>query len=361
MADLQTTGGAPVESRAGNSIGLLRLLLAALVIYDHCWYLSGLGDEPLAQLVFGGATQFSFLGVQGFFVISGYLILQSERRTPGTRAFLYNRGLRIYPGLWFCLIVTGLLLPLVAGALAISPHDGWAGAFRYVWRNLIDPRTEMNVPGLFPQVPRAGDLNGSLWTLPYELGCYVMLGFFGWLGLTRRQSSLPWITGAALLALYVHDVCRPDHAWFFKSAGRGLCAWFVCGALLALIPEATLRTRLRGWMAGLAVAILIASTRLGLLLQVVGPFVLAVIMLWLAWHLPLPDFERRVGGDYSYGLYIYAYPMQQLLAACGLPARGLPLYFLGALLLTIPLAVLSWHLVEKPAQRFRARAAASAS
>jgi len=343
-----------------NSFGLLRLLLAALVVYAHCWYLGGFGDEPLSRTLFAGAVNLAGIGVQGFFVISGYLVLQSERRTGNARAFLTNRLLRIYPGLWFCLALTGLVLPAIVWSL---PHAGpaeYRGAVGYFWRNLVLPRSQIDIPGLFSGMPKAGDLNGSLWTLPYELGCYGLLGLLGWLGLTRPRSILPWLAGAALLALYLFDVSCPEHALFFKSPGRALCAWFVTGGLCALIPEGVLRPRL-GWPWFLAaLGGLLASSQLGFA-AIAGPLLMPIIVLWLAWHLPASRWEQAVGGDYSYGLYIYAYPVQQTLAWLGLQRKGVTAYFFGAMILTLPLAILSWHLIEKAAARLKRRPPAVAA
>ena len=342
-----------IPVRRANSIALLRLLLAGLVVYGHAWFLGGFGPDPLAHHLFAGATNFAEIGVRGFFVISGYLVLQSERRMPSTRAFLWNRGLRIYPGLWLCLGLTGLVLPAAMWSVGAGGPQNWGAATGYVWHNFILPRTEVGIGQIFSTNPNPGDLNGSLWTLPYEMGCYIAMAAAGWLGLTRSRTLWPWLTGGALLALYLFDLLQPTHALFFKTEGRGLSAWFICGAMLALIPEEILRRRLTGWMAAGAAVIFIAGAQAGIP-GIVGPVTLAVIVLWLAWHLPLADLERRVGGDYSYGLYIYAYPVQQLLVVTGLTALGFVPYCAGALLLTLPLAVLSWHLLEKHALRLKA-------
>lgn len=346
--------GIAAPGHRDNSIGLLRMLLAAMVVYDHSWYLGDLGQDPISRTLLNDATTLSSIAVHGFFALSGYLILQSEQRTASTRAFLVNRGLRIFPGLWFCLLLSALVLPALAWWNHAPEAKNWSGAFSYFWQNLLQPRSQVGVPGLFPEVPRPGDLNGSLWTLPYEIGCYAVLATIGWGGFTRKASVLPWITGGLILGLYFFDVSFPTHAWFFKTAGRNLAASFVCGAMFALVPEPTLKTWLRGGWALLAAGAFGLAAHLGGL-PLVSPVAIAVMIVWLAWHLPGKNFERQVRGDYSYGLYIYAYPVQQALAYVAVPHYGFLPYFLLSLLLSLPLAVVSWHLVEAHALRFKLR------
>ncbi len=341
----------PATSRA-NSIGLARLLLAGAVVYGHSWYFAARDtEEPVSRWLFAGADAPAPIGVKGFFVLSGYLVLGSEQRLESARRFLWHRFLRIYPGLWACLLVTGLLFPLVAWSLGHGvPH--WSSAWRYVVANAVLIREAYAVEGLFAHVPRAGDLNGSLWTLPYEIACYVGLAAFGWLGLTRRGSTWPWLVAAGFLALYIHDLVRPEAGVFFKSEGRRLCVWFVVGGAVALADPVRVRAAARGLWAALGVAAYAVACRTGAA-TLLGPFLLLPTFLWLMWGLPWHDFETRARGDYSYGLYIYACPVQQALAAMHLHETNLSVYIAASFLVTLLLAVASWHLVEKHALRLK--------
>jgi len=282
--------------------------------------------------------------------------MQSERRMTSARGFLFNRFLRIYPGLWACLLFTGLLMPVIFLHFDRSNAENWSSAFSYVQNNWWQPRSQVGIAGLFQGIPREGDLNGSLWTLPYEIGCYVCLALAGWFGATAGRALPAWLLGAALLGLYCNDVLLPAHAVFFKSEGRGLCAWFVCGSLMALLPESKLRSRLSGSVVAAVAAAWLASFRLGVP-SLIGPVSLTLIVLWLSWNLPLKGFETKAGGDFSYGLYIYAYPVQQALAFIGVVKFGVVVYFLLSLVIALALAILSWHTIEKPALRFKFRPA----
>ncbi len=224
------------------------------MVYGHSWYFANREtEEPLSRWLFAGADAPAPIGVKGFFLLSGYLILGSEQRLESTRRFLWHRFLRIYPGLWVCLLVTGVIFPLVAWSLGHgAPH--WISAWRYVGANAVLIRETYSVEGLFAHVPRAGDLNGSLWTLPYEIACYMSLATFGWLGFNRRGSIWPWLVAASFLTIFIHDLIAPEAGLFFKNEGRRLCIWFVVGGAVALADPACVRAAARGLWAVLGVA-----------------------------------------------------------------------------------------------------------
>ena len=351
IAAKSATSPVRIDSRE-NAFGFLRLLFAAMVLYSHVWFLAGPTKEPYASWLFHDAEFPGGIGVKGFFVLSGFLVMRSERRLAGPRAFLWCRGLRIYPALWLCLVVTGLGFPWVEQLVRTSTVIDWSDATRYVGSNWFQPRTQPGIRGLLTHAYYGGDLNGSLWTLPYEMGCYAILAFVGGLGLTRGSARGAWIAGAALLTLYAHDVARPLAALFFKSDGRNLGVWFVLGALAALLDASTLRR----WLSPTVVTVLalawVASWRLGGH-QFVGPVAIGALVLWASWALPIRALEERIGGDYSYGLYIYSYPVTQMLVEFGAGALGLGWLFVLSLVITFAFAVASWHLIERRALRMK--------
>jgi len=332
-----------------NSIGLLRLLLAGAVLWGHSWYLAGRSaEEPISRWLLGGGEAVATFAVKAFFVLSGYLVMQSEQRLASTRRFLWHRLLRIYPGFWASLFVTAILLPALIWSLQSNATTAWADAFGYVRANWLLFYEITRIDHLFVMSAPLDDLDGALWTLPYEVGCYAVLAFFGWLGLLRTRSLSLWILGSAWLLLYAHDILRPASAWFFKSEGRLLGAWFLTGALAANLPAAQLR-RWLDWRGALAATLAyLAACRFGGL-ALVGPLAITALVLSLAWLVPIRDFEARVGGDYSYGIYIYAYPVQQCLLSAGVLRYGMASYLALVVVITVLLAFASWHLVEKRA------------
>ena len=172
-----------------NSLNFLRLFFASAVILSHAWPLGGFGSDP----AFGGLSLGGW-AVAGFFVISGYLIARSRRRSPLV-SFVKRRFLRVIPGLWACLAVTTLLfLPLTAvrqpEAFPPAAHD----VVSFAAKNgaLVD--NTYAIPGTLENQPFPGVWNGSLWTLKYEIACYAVVALLLGLTLVRRR---PWVVLAA--------------------------------------------------------------------------------------------------------------------------------------------------------------------
>lgn len=335
-----------------NSFGLVRLLLALIVLWGHAWYIAGCADmEPLSRWLLGGAQPIAVFAMQALLALSGYLVAQSAQRAGSARQFLWQRLLRIFPALWACLAFTAFVLPLVVWSARPAPADGWSDALGYFWRNLVFMRTQIGIEGFAPGDASPRDLNGSLWMLEYQVGCYTVLAALVWLGATSR-ARLATLIGLAVLLLYVHDWARPTQAVFFNTRGRRLAAWFICGALAAQLPESFTRRVLTPAVTLGALAAYAAAARCGGL-PLLGPVLSAILVLGTGWSLGCPGLEQQVRGDYSYGVYLYGYPIQQTLAATGALTLGLAAYIGLTTLATFGLAVLSRRFIETPALAFK--------
>jgi peptidoglycan/LPS O-acetylase OafA/YrhL len=344
-----------------NAIGALRLLLAGLVIYTHAHYIGGFGPEWLSRWS-GGTLEAGTVAVQCFFVLSGWLVATSWRRQPSLGPYLWHRFLRLAPGLWVCLAVTAFILTPLLWLTTPDASGSFSSfipsAIGYVWHNLVLPRSQIAI-GPFPNGgPWAGDWNGSLWTLFYEGACYLMVAALGLTGLLSRRRVFGTVLIGALLAL--HMVWATMHpAWLpgvverlYNTPGKLLTLHFLAGAAWAVWPDFTTDALRRPWFALAAAVVLVASWHAGFH-GWISPLLMPPALLWLARHGPFVDFERQAGGDYSYGLYIYGYPAQQVLAHFGVYRLGFAPYLIAGLALSLGLAFLSWHLVEKPALSLR--------
>jgi peptidoglycan/LPS O-acetylase OafA/YrhL len=350
-------GQPSISNDRQNSFGALRLLLAILVVYTHACYLGGLGPESLLVWSHNTITA-GTVAVQGFFVISGWLVCRSWRNNPSLGPFLWNRFLRLAPALWMCLVITAFVFtPFlwmlrdtgVASFFGLSPSP--AG---YVWHNLVLPRSQLTV-GPFPDGGlQPGDWNGSLWTLSYEGACYLMIAALGILGLVTRWRALGTALIVALLTLHVVVAIMPDDVTprlllrLYDTPGKLLTLHFLAGAAWAAWPESSTGTR---WSPGVAIGLILA---LGISWHYsvhpwLSPIIFPPALLALARRPELANFERWVGGDYSYGVYLYGYPVQQVLADFEVHRHGLVVYFLLSLLLALGCALASWRLIEKPA------------
>jgi peptidoglycan/LPS O-acetylase OafA/YrhL len=311
-----------------NSFDLLRLLAATAVIFHHDWPLAGL---PVRRLF---STDFGELGVGVFFVISGYLVTASWRRGPRLGDFLKKRLLRIEPALIVSLAVTALALGAYATTLPLADYFRSPEVWLYVLRNTLLYPVTYNLPGVFTHNPLPDSVNGSLWTLRLEFSFYLVVAALGLARLLtpRVVGALTVAAGAAFLLLHV---ARPD-----LGAGGPL--------RLADISA------LNGFLF-LAGAFLNLRDRP---VPVWAAVLLTPLLLTPVWIFGLPALVVAVGslrsvrlpGDISYGLYIYAFPLQQILAAHG------KLSFAAAVAATAPFAIASWFLVEKPALRLKPRA-----
>ena len=334
-----------------NNFDFLRFLLAALVIYCHSHpLLSGNGNRDILGQLTRGRFDFGDVAVNGFFVISGFLITGSWLRSRGTWDFLKKRILRIYPGF----IVASLFCVLLVGPLAAAHLPTYLANLDPLGtiKRLLLLR-EPNQAGAFSGL-HSSYLNGSLWTIKYEFWCYLLVIALGLSGALRRR-ALPLLLFLASLLVYGLVGYDPTH----RPAGEGIflekvigslyhwprfLACFLAGAVFFLYREKIPYSP--KWLA-VSLAALAACVWQGMavFLPVFGTYAL----LYAAFHpgLKLQEFGRR--GDFSYGLYLYAWPVQQLLlfyfGGVGWNPHTL---FVAAFVVTLGLAMVSWHLVEKP-------------
>lgn len=325
-------------SHTRDNFDAIRLFAALAVLYGHAYYLTG-GVMPS---VFG--NEIGTLAVKVFFVISGYLVSESWRRDPSPSRFLWRRGLRIFPGLAVnTLLCTFLLGPLVS-TLPLGEYLHSPLIPRYLENIILRPASLL--PGVFQSLPYPDAVNGSLWTLPVEFGMYLIAPLLILWG--RGQKSRVMIGCVALCAFSVYLVRMhpaPSGAhWMSILMALGVAPYFLLGAAWRVVaPQKLFNVQVA--LFGLALLPLIpgndAAYEIGLYL--VLPY--ATLSLALAKP-PLFGWVGRFG-DFSYGVYIYAFPIQQTVALyCHTEDKPL-LNAALSLLPTLVLAAVSWHLVEK--------------
>ncbi len=335
------------ESDRANNFDAIRLALSLLVIVSHSYALTpgGNGHEPLMRAS-GGQMTLGEVAVDGFFLISGYLITASWRRSRGFFDYLRRRVLRIYPGFLVAIAFCGL----VAGPL-LSPD---VGAY---WRSFRWGNWALRAINLEDASPSAGAVNGSLWSIRYEFLCYLAVAALGLVGLLRRAGLAAGLalgcTAVQAAQVYFHfQVPGSRLTWLYcyPDFWPRLAACYMAGAAYHL---GAARVALSGRLAALAALGLVAAAALpGLrLLQLIFPYLGGYLTFWIAYAPGgwLRGVARR--RDLSYGLYLYAFPVQLLLLRWSGNRLG-PLALAAlATLATGVLAGLSWHLVEAPCLR----------
>ncbi len=334
-----------------NNFNLIRFIAAALVILSHSYPLTGSAPEPLGAVA--GFT-FGHLAVDIFFITSGFLVTASLLKRSHLRSFVQSRVARIYPGLIvavaFCAYVIGPLfttLPLTEYLQSPVTHNF------FVHNSLLVVKPiQYALPGVFEHLPVKNAVNGSLWTLPGEVLMYAMLAVLGLITLhivktqgLRRLQQL--VTGIAIIATILY--LANHHTTFIQGAHLPhfvrFASMFFMGGLYYIYRE---KIPLSGYIfLPLLALVLYTSMTPGKLSFAVYSVALPYLILYIA-YVPggiLRTFNKL--GDYSYGLYIYAFPIQQSLVYLN-PEISAPSLFLAAAPITLLLAVLSWHFVEKP-------------
>jgi peptidoglycan/LPS O-acetylase OafA/YrhL len=354
-------GGVRLADVAGgrrNNFDSLRLIAALLVMLDHAFPLQGrahvFGDDIL------GFT-WGILAVNAFFVISGFLIAKSWLDDSRPGAFVVKRALRLMPALVVAVLVCAFVIGPVATTLPLSDYLRDAQTWAFVTGNVRVFPIEYVLPGVFAQNPYPLAVNGSLWTLPIEVVAYVVILALGWSRALRRRGI---VVGALAVTILMRWQLASDRwlgsgTWFHMSTVQlwDLVSIFLIGSVLYLYRD---RVVLSGRVAlGLLVAYALAVNTP--LKTAAFDVALPYCLLWLAFA-DLPWLRRLARpGDVSYGVYIYAFPVQQLLAAHR-PNMDPWLSLLLTVPVTYAVALVSWRLVEKPSlglKRYLRRSTAS--
>lgn len=351
--------------RKHNNLDFIRFFLAILVIFCHCHILYYGTEETVEPLwVFShGQMSIGTLAVNFFFVISGFLIYQSWKNSSSVGSYLKKRFLRIYPAfIVLCLLCVFLIGPF-ATADFFRPTGYWHEYYERinVWRmlrNLLFLK-EVEVPWCFTNLPIANVMNGSLWTIGYEFMCYLLVAILGSLKLFRFKTIT---LGIFLVALFVYALQEYFHIYLnnwldLSLAGKPdyyprFLVYFFSGILFYQHRELIPRVRSLFFLS-IFICILSAYYFKGLMFTL--PTFGAYVVFYIAFSLHFRMYRWARFGDFSYGIYLYAWPVQQMLLLYFEPSMNVWNLFSLATLISVFLAALSWNLVEKPALSLKTR------
>lgn len=353
---------ADVFDSKSNSIGFLRWLMALLVVFAHAGPLAGYyGYQDPAAANLPSMNGLGGFAVAGFFFFSGFLITKSRMGKSSFLRYFWRRALRIFPAFWAALLLTvGFIAPLSYCANYGTWRDYWThpveSPLTYFLGNMFLTRTQKNIAEMgagfsLREITGISDWNGSSWTLPYEFMCYLIVGVVGLIGLrrNRRIAALICATGIVLNALMWAGMplARAVPA-LDNTSILALSAPFAYGGIMALYPE---RIPVNRYLAVLAGAVGVLTFVFGGW-YTFGYIATSYFLMWLALYLPLYNWERF--GDFSYGVYILAFPLMMCATYFRLPEH---VNWLGYHVIIIVgvhvLAFASWHLIEKPAMSLK--------
>jgi peptidoglycan/LPS O-acetylase OafA/YrhL len=325
-----------------NALNFLRLALASAVIVGHAWPLGGLGTSRLEGI--------SGVAVDGFFALSGFLIAGSRMRLS-MNDFLVRRCLRILPGFWVCLIAVAFVFAPLAALMA---GEGYVlgSALDYVRTNAALTQHQWGVDHTLVDVPYDGVWNGSLWTLEYEFAAYVAAGLLLGLAWVRRRPALVLMALVAIVLIAQPIAHGPLHVTTNQYLNTlRLGGYFVAGmAAWSVRDRLPLRADLM--VAAAASVVLVFCLVDGSWFDTLLTVPLTYVLLALGARLRV-----RIGAvnDVSYGVYIYAFPVAQLLVLAGAADLGVAGFSVLVLAGTLPVAWASWLLVERPCLRLAGR------
>jgi peptidoglycan/LPS O-acetylase OafA/YrhL len=329
-----------------NNFNLLRLVLALGVILSHSPELTD-GDnhrEPLMWLF--DTIPLGFLAVDAFFLLSGYLIVQSWDQHPGAQVFLRKRILRIYPAFF----VASLVCAVFVGPLGADPVE-YIAAFDIsafaVGALLLQPPV---VPPVF-QGTALPKINLSMWTISQEFACYVLVLMAGKSGALRIRHF--WLA----VTLAVLGIVAMSRVLHFNAGFLRLPVFFLCGGCFYIYRRSIpLDGRIALAMTAAVTVCMFSWSAAELALATGGCYVL--IYLANQSSAVLARFNRLP--DVSYGTYLYAWPIQKLLVWY-IPGISPWLVFAIAAPAATSLGAISWFAIEKPALRFRRAATPAAA
>ncbi|MFP3556262.1 acyltransferase [Paraburkholderia sp. SIMBA_049] len=323
--------------RGNNNADLLRLIAATAVIWGHAYALVPVPgvNEPLRNLL--GFDYSGSLAVKFFFFLSGILVTNSWLTKPNAIRFASARLFRIFPLLIVSALITIVIMGPALTSLSAYEYFHHRSELRQV---LFHPYIEYVLPGVFghalyPQV------NGSIWTIKYELMLYALLLGAGMCGLFRFRLA----AAVVLVAVIVVCMIWPNGITVIGlpnvNKGGQLPAFFAFGSLLALYKE---RVRIEGRLC-VGLAVLAFTVRHGSAFEYVF---LPAFFITALWVMSLDMVKSiRLPGDFSYGVYVFGWPVQNTFANI-FPHSGIHGNQIMTFACAFLLAVGSWFLIEKP-------------
>lgn len=346
-----------------NNFDLLRFLLASSVILCHCYatyygWEQFVKNEPFMKWS-GGKISIGSAAVNFFFVISGFLIVRSFENSENFWEYIKKRILRIYPGF----IVVFVLSFLVFGPIgymkdiSITEYQNFLKTvpLKREMANMISLQSPIEYR-YFTQLPQSG-LNNSLWTIHYEFICYLMVPLLVWLGLTKQKK---WFFILLLICYLLFCLQSFGFILPFKQNLSGgiignpyyyprFFTYFLCGSCVYIFRNQIPRN---AWLAVTALLLFVLSFKFKLI-DVIWPVSGTYLLFYAAYHhkFSFPKFAKY--GDFSYGIYLYGWPLQQLVLLFLGTYLNVYTFFAVVFPVVLLFAVFSWNVVESPALKLK--------
>jgi peptidoglycan/LPS O-acetylase OafA/YrhL len=335
-----------LPTRQANNFDLLRILFAWFVIVSHSYVLNGDGaTDPLFEMT-QQTFLFSFIGVKGFFIISGYLIFKSMMVSTSIFEYLVKRVLRIFPALAVVLLVT-LAAVYFIYPTNIPPFFSNKEVYAYFLGNIILFKPHFFISGIFSGLPSAA-INGSLWTIEYEFFFYLFILLFFFIRAQKKQLIIALSVVVVLflvVRLFFYDWTVQTHFFIPLEPLFDLGPYFLMGSLFSCFDFDSMPAK------NVIAAFLFVTLAVSVYCKVghtVVYFTLPFLVIYVGKQTSkLATWVHDKLGDPSYGIYLYAFPLQQLLIYWYRPSTLM--LFISSTLGAFVFGYLSWILIEKKA------------
>lgn len=344
-----------VYDRTQNSFNDIRFILAFSVLFFHSYEMLPIKSTDFFTAAMNGQSSLGGLAVYGFFILSGFFMIQSLNNSNSVLNYFINRVLRILPAFWFPLLLFSLIIiPMISDI----NFRGENSALNFVWKSgtfhLFGYAWEIN--NAFPNNHLPNNINGSMWTLKHEIACYFMLPIIWYFCYKKRNFLL--IFTFLFLVLAILSITSGFSIWHIPVGLAWVLSineypsfilfayYFMSGVLIYLYRDKVIISKR---LLILCFVLLIISANYGGL-KYVFMLTLPYIFVVLGCLIKTTIFSKY--GDFSYGMYIYAFPIQQIIISKSEEITVMELIFYSTIL-TVILSIFSWFFIERPILNFK--------
>jgi len=335
-----------------NNFNLIRFIAAALVLISHSYALViGTPEaEPLRSTL--GLT-LGDIAVDIFFISSGFLITHSYLTKSDLKSFIWARVLRIYPALILSTLICAFILGGLFTNFTLFDYFQQSQTFKFIIKNtVLILGVEYQLPGVFTNTPYKHAVNGSLWTLPYEIKMYALISItISLVYFFKPQKNNLYLKISLLLICILsftfhmyNQLIEGQHLNFIR-----LLYLFFLGALIYVFKE---NIKMKWAIFNSLFAILLLSSLYPILFLPAYYIILPYILFFLVYIPKGKVLVFNKFGDYSYGIYIYAFPIQQSIIAL-IPNISVINMIIISFIFTLILSILSWKYVEKTSLKYK--------
>ena len=334
-----------LKERLNNNYDFLRIFAALCITLTHSYNLILKNEDEPLMMITGNHFDFSFVGLSIFFSISGYLIAKSATTSSSFKNYIWKRFLRIQPMLVVRCLLSVFLIGPVFSSLNVNEYFREKNTYTYFRNTMPLFGIQFTLPQVFTNNIAENGVNGSLWTLIVEERLYLLLGL---LFLFKSYSKKILLSLILILNIlyFLHFVFFNENLIKYFNDSHVFYALIFLNASALFLLDLDFSKYLKSGLIFTGIISLLILSVFSSLEKSIHVILLPVIVNLIA-H--LKGFTNKAGryGDFTYGIYAFSFPVQQILIATKIiKDKPLNLFFL-TLLIVIPIAILTWHLMEK--------------